>query len=97
MHARFWCCNLMEDKDCKTICYRICVLPLMGFNHSSEDLSLPGCATVLACADPVVPDTAMEHRAFIFRVKQCKNRLNVPENEGLVVLLNARNQPNNTA
>jgi len=69
----------------------------MGFNHSNEGWSLPGCATVLACALPVVPDIVMEHRAFIFRAKQCKNRLNVPENEGPVVLLDARNQPNNTA
>jgi len=70
---------------------------LIGFNYSNEDLSLPGCATALACAVPVVPDIAMEHRAFIFRVKQCKNRLNVPENEGPIILLNARSQPNNTA
>ena len=78
MHARFWCSNLMEDNACKTICYRICVFsPLMGFNQSSKDLSLLGCVTVLACA---VPDIALEHRAFIFRVKQCKNRPNVPEN-----------------
>jgi len=70
---------------------------LMGFNQSSEGMSLPGCATVLVCAVPVVPDIAMEHRAFIFRDRQCKNRLNVPENEGRVVLLNARNQPSNTA
>jgi len=69
----------------------------MGVNHSSKDLSLPGCATVLAYAGPVVPDIALEHRAFIFKVKQCKNRPNVPENEGPIVLLNARNQPNNTA
>jgi hypothetical protein len=69
----------------------------MGFNHSSKDFSLPGCATVLACAVPVVPDIAMEHRAFIFRVNQCKNRLNVPEDKGPVGLLNARNQPSNTA
>jgi hypothetical protein len=71
--------------------------PLMGFRHSGKDLSLLGCATVLACAIPVVPDIAMEHRVFFFRVKQCKNRLTVRENEGPVFLLNTRNQPNNTA